>query len=203
MRNVSALSAVFAVAFLAACSESPSPAAKKKVEAPSAPISGRQALQYTFGSARIWAPDSQPVSVRCTDLPEIKSEGGNSGAWEVVYVSESTSRARSYTWSAIETEGWHKGVFAGQQGTWNPSGPQKPFSPALVKIDTPEALEIANKASSEYLEKPGKRPPVSFALENSGRFQVPAWRVLWGGTVSSAEYFVTIDANTGKLLGKN
>jgi hypothetical protein len=203
MKLFPAILAASAALLLAACSDSPTTAKKKAPEAPSAPITGRQAFQYTFGSARIWAADSQPVSIRSADLAEVKSESGKAGAWEVVFVSESMGRARGYTWSAVETEGWHKGVFAGQQGQWNAGGPQKPFSPALIKIDTPEALEIAVKASADYLNKPGKRPPVSFALEDSGRFPIPAWRVLWGGTVSSAEYFVTIDANTGKLLGKN
>jgi hypothetical protein len=203
MKIFPAVTAAVAAIFLTACSESPSPTAKKKVEPPSAPITGRQAFQYTFGSARIWAADAEPVSIRSADLAEVKSEAGKSGAWEVVFVSASMGRARGYTWSAVETEGWHKGVFGGQQGQWNPGGPQRPFSAALIKVDTPEALEIAMKASAEYLTKPGKRPPVGYALEDSGRFQGPAWRVLWGGTVSSAEYFVTVDANTGKVVGKN
>lgn len=195
--------ALLAVLLLMACSDSPAPSAKKKPpEVPPAPITGRQAFQYMYGSARMWAADSEPLTIRSADLPEVKPEEGKAAAWEVVFVSMSTGRARGYTWSAVETEGWHKGVFPGQQGAWN-SGPQRPFSAAAIKIDTPEALEIARKASTEYLSKPGKRPPISFKMEDAGRFQMSVWHVLWGGTISSAEYFVTVDAATGRVVGKN
>jgi hypothetical protein len=203
VRNFPALMGLISALSLVSCSESPTPTPKKAAEAPPKPITGRQAFQYVYGSARIWASDSEPVSIRSADLAEVQSEPGKAPAWEVLFVSPSMGRIRSYTWSAVETEGWHKGVFAGQQGPWSATGAQRPFSPASIKVDTPEAYETAVKASPEYLNKPGKRPPVSYALENSGRFQGPVWRVLWGGTVSSAEYFVTIDAATGRVLSKN
>jgi len=197
-------SILWTVLLLTGCSDPPAPASKEKVaETPSAPITGRQAFQYMYGSARLWAADSQPLTIRSAELSGAPTELGKASAWEVVFVSPSMGRARGFTWSAEETEGWHKGVFPGQQGTWNAGGAQRPFSAAQVRVDTPEALEIAKKASADYLGKPGKRPPVSYQLEDSGRFMGPVWRVLWGGTVSSAEYFVTVDANEGKVLGKN
>ena len=196
--------ALLAALLLTACSDSRVPSAKDDApEAPPAPITGRQAFQYTYGAARLWAPDSQPLTIRSANLAGVQPEKGKAAAWEVVFVSPSMARARGYTWSAVETSGWHKGVFPGQQGSWNAGGPQRPFSVAAIKIDTPEALEIATKASGEYLSKPGKRPPVSFHMEQAGRFQMPVWHVLWGGTVSSAEYFVTIDAATGTVVGMN
>jgi len=197
------LSAALAALLLTACSDSPEPSAKKKApEAPAAPITGRQAFQYVYGPARLWAPDSEPVTIRSAHLSEVKPEAGKAAAWEVVFVSAAMGRARSYTWSAVETEGWYKGVFAGQQAAWN-AGPQRPFSAGAIKIDTPEALEVATKISGAYLGKPGARPPVSFQMQDSGRYQMPVWHVLWGGTVSSAEYSVMVDAATGKVVGKN
>jgi hypothetical protein len=98
----------------------------------------------------------------------------------------------------------HKGVFPGPQETWHAGGPNQPFSPALLKVDTPEALDAATKAptSAAYLIKPGERPVVDYLLdfEAATRFPNPAWHVLWGGTPSSAEYSVTVDASTGKIV---
>lgn len=187
---------------LAACSDEPKPVAKKAPEAAAAPITGRQAFQYVYGSARIWAADAQPLTIRSINIQGVKSDAGKAGAWEAVFVSESSAMGRTYTWSALETEGIHKGVFPGSRQTWNPGGAQKPFVAAEIRVDTPEALEIATKASAEYLEKPGQRPPVNYLLDASGRFPGPTWKVMWGNTVSSAEYTVTIDANSGKLLAK-
>src|SRR5665213_2401039 len=113
---------VLAALMLAACSDEPQPAAKKAPEAPAAPITGRQAFQYVYGSARIWAPDAQPLTIRSINLAGVKSNAGKAGAWEAVFVSPSSSMGRTYTWSALEAEGIHKGVFPGTRQTWNPGG---------------------------------------------------------------------------------
>jgi len=190
-----------AALLLTACSDSPAPVSKAP-EPPPAPITGRQAFQYVYGSSRIWAPDSMPLTVRSMSVPGVKPENGKAGAWEVVFVSESMGRARTYTWSAVETENVHKGVFPGPQESWHAGGTNQPFSPALLKVDTTEALVEAINISGPYLNKPGQRPPVSYLLsfETANRFPNPVWRVLWGGSVSSAEHTVTVDASTGKVV---
>jgi hypothetical protein len=195
------LVAAATVILLTGCSETPPPSSKQ-TEAPPAPISGRQAFQYMYGSSRIWAPDSMPLTVRSLNAPGVEPEPGKAGAWEVVFVSAMMGRARTYTWSAVEAEGLHKGVFPGAQENWH-GGPNQPFSPSLLKVDTPEALDAGIAAATPYLKKPGKRPPVSYLLlqETASRFPNPVWRVLWGGTISSAEYTVSVDAMTGKVVG--
>ena len=113
------------------------------------------------------------------------------------------AKARTYTWSAVEAEGLHKGVFPGPQETWHAGGPNQPFSPALLKVDTPEALDAATKSAATYISKPGQRPVVDYLLDyqTATRFPNPVWHVLWGGTLSSAEYSVTVDASSGKVMG--
>jgi hypothetical protein len=194
--------AMLAATLLAGCSDEPKPAEKKAAEAPAAPITGRQAFQYVYGSARLWAPDAQPLTVRSINVAGVNHEDGKAGAWEAVFVSQASATARTYTWSAVEAEGLHQGVFPGPRQTWNPGGAEKPFIAGEIRTDTPEALETAVKASAEYLEKPGQHPPVNFLLDVSGRFPSPTWKVMWGKTVSSAEYVATVDAGTGKLLAK-
>jgi len=194
--------ATAALALLAGCSDSPAPTAKR-TEAPPTPVTGRQAFQYLYGSSRIWASDSMPLTIRSLHAPDVKSGPGTAGAWEVVFVSPMNARARTYTWSAVEAEGLHKGVFPGPQETWHAGGPIQSFSPALIKVDTPQALEAAKKSAANYLSKPGQRPMVDYLLEyqTATRFLNPVWHVLWGGTVSSAEHTVTVDATTGQVVG--
>jgi hypothetical protein len=187
---------------LAACSDAPPP--KKVAARPTEPITGRQAFQYMYGSARLWAADAQPLTVRSIHFSNAKPVPGKAEAWEVIFVSPSMGRGRTYTWSTEEreAEGWHKGVFPGPQQAWTP-GAQKPFSPAEIKVDTDEALEDAVKTSEDFLKKPGEKPLVNYLLERAVQFPSPVWRVMWGNTVSSAEYLVTVDAATGELRGKN
>ena len=191
------------MALLAGCSDSPPPAARQ-ANPPPAPVTGRQASQYLYGSSRSWASDSMPLTIRSLHAPGVTGGKGTAGAWEVVFVSPMKARARTYTWSAVEAEGLHKGVFPGAQETWHAGGPNQPFSPALLKVDTPEALDAATQsaASASYLSKPGQRPMVDYLLDYQAatRFPNPVWHVLWGGSLSSAEYSVTVDASTGKTV---
>ena len=193
-----------AALLLAGCSDTPTETKATEPEKPSAPLTGRQAFQSTYPAARGWAADCQPFRIRSLNLREVPSEDGKAGAWEITYISQARAAARVYTWSAIEAEGnLHKGVFAGQQQSWGgSSGQEKPFLAAAIKIDTPEALKTAIEESGDYLDKPGKKPAVTFLLESTSRFPDPTWRVLWGESVGSAEYWVFIDASTGQAVGR-
>ena len=189
---------------LCACSETPTETKSKPPEKTPEPISGRQAFQYTYPAARIWAPDAEPLTIHSMNLDQVKSADGKAGAWEIAYVSAQMGRARTYSWSAVELESLHKGVFPGAEETWRgPVGQQRPFSAQALKIDTPDALKTALGEASKYLDKPGDKPPVTFLLESTPRFPDPVWRVLWGPSVSAAQYTVTVDATTGKPLARD
>ena len=198
------LLAAAAAMFLVGCSEDPAPV-KKAAEPPAAPITGRQAFQSVYGSSRIWASDSLPLTVRSLNVADVKPENGKAGAWEVIFVSGTQGRARTYTWSAVEAEGLHKGVFPGQQESWRSGGANQPFDPSLLKVDTTDALVAAINAAGAYVNKPGQRPPVNYVLDYAAgtRYPDPVWRVLWGGSASSAEYSVSVDASTGKVVARD
>jgi hypothetical protein len=138
------------------------------------------------------------------NLDQVKSAEGKAGAWEIVYVSAQLSRARTYSWSAIELDNLHKGVFPGPEESWRgPIGQQRPFPSQSLTIDTPEALKTAMTEAVKYLNKPGDKPPVTFLLESTPRFPDPVWRVLWGASVSAAQYTVTVDATSGAAVARD
>src|SRR5690242_4969668 len=135
------------VALLSGCSSEPTAPPKKAEEKPAVPVTGRQALQQMYIAARGWAPDLQPLKVNSILLPEVKAEPGKAAAWQAMFVSASLGKARSYTYSVVESEGnLHKGVFAGLDQSWSgPSGTTKPFLMASVKTDSDEAYQAALK----------------------------------------------------------
>jgi hypothetical protein len=190
---------------LSACSEAPTETKVKQPEKPPAPITARQAFQYTYPAARGWAGDSLPLRIRSIHLTDVPAEPGKAGAWEVIYVSPAQQQARIYTWSAIEaSETLHKDVFAGKPQAWSgSSGQEKPFEAGAFRIDTPEALETARSGSETYLDKPGTKPAVNYMLEFTPRFPDVVWRVMWGETPGSAQYTVFVDASTGQIVGKD
>jgi hypothetical protein len=189
-----------ALLVLAGCSSEP-PAEKKAPERPPAPVTGRQALQQMYITARGWAADIQPLKVNSILLPEVKTEPGKAPAWQAIFVSPSQGKARSYTYSVIESEGnLHKGVFAGLDQSWSgPSGLSKPFLMAAIKVDSDEAYRTALKKGAEYDQKnPGK--PINFLLEANTKFPDVTWRVIWGDSVGTSNFSVYVDASTGQYL---
>ena len=60
------------------------------------------------------------------------------------------------------------------------------------------------EAAKDYLKKPGDKPPMTFQLETSPRFQGAAvCQVMWGISSGTAQYVLHLDAKNGNLLGKN
>jgi hypothetical protein len=201
MKTFALYTAGFLFLLLAGCStETPAPV-KKAEEKPAEPVTGRQALQQMYIAARGWAADIQPIKVTCILMPEVKAEPGKAPAWQAIFVSASQNKAKSYTYSVVESEGnLHKGVFAGLDQSWSgPSGVTKPFQMAAIKVDSDQAYQTALKKAADYDKKnPGK--PITYLLESTAKYPDPAWRVIWGESVGTSNFSVFVDASTGQYL---
>ena len=196
------LCGMITVLALVSCSEAPKVEQKKEAPKPLEPITGRQAFQQMYVSARAWAPDAQTLQLKSIQLEAVKAPNGKAGAWQGMFVSPGRSRAKMYTWSAIESEGnLHKGVFGGSEESYSPSRQQQPFLAAAVRTDSDEAYESAVKKSADFLKK-NPNMQVNFILEWTPRFPDLAWRVIWGDSVSTSPYSVFIDATNGNFLEK-
>lgn len=191
-----------AAAMLAACSSSPAPQTKQAPTPPPQPKTGREAFYQIFVTARTWAPDAAPLELRSMNLNAVPSSDGKAGAWRCTFVSESHARQKTYTWSAIEGEGLHQGVFGEPDESWaGPTADLKPFLVAAIKFDSDDAWKEAAAKSADYIQKhPGT--PILYLLSFSNRFPDTAWRVVWGESVAASTYSVFVDATTGKFLEK-
>jgi hypothetical protein len=189
------------VLLLSACSEAPKTAEKTKApEKPPEPLTGRQAFQMMYPQARVWASDAQPLELRSINLSQVKREKGKAGGWQAIFFSPSLGKSRAYTYSAVEAEGnLHEGVFAGIAEDYAPGRGSSPFLLAALKIDSDRAYDVAAEKSQDYIQKnPNK--VISYLLELNRRFPDPAWRVIWGDSVSSSDYSIFVDATTGLFL---
>jgi hypothetical protein len=199
------LSATVLLAFCTACStEAPKEAATKKEVKPVAPVSGQTASFEMYKVARLWAGDAALLKLENLDIPEAKPLPGKYGAWKATFASFQKRLKREYMYSVAESSsGAHKGVFPGPEVPYVPIGAIRIFNFVDVKTDTPEALENALK-QKDVAAFAAKHPelPVQFILEWSMVTPRPAWRVYWGGTVSTSEASVYIDAGDGKFLKK-
>ena len=187
---------------LSACSDAPKTVEQKQPPKPPEALTGRQAFQQMYPQARGWAPDAQPLQIRSVNLPQVKGGKGKSGGWQVVFVSASRGKAKTYTYSAVEADGnLHQGVFGGSEEDYTPRGDSSPFPIAAIKVDSDEAYNTAAEKSADYIQKnPDK--PVMFLMELSRRFPDVTWRVVWGDTVGTSDYSVFVDGTTGTYLEK-
>lgn len=197
LRGVSPL-----VLFLSACSDAPKTAEVKQAPKPLEALTGRQAFQQMYPQARGWAPDAQPLQIGSLNLAQVPAEKGKAGVWQVVFVSPSLGKAKTYTYSAVEAEGnLHQGVFGGVQEDYTPRGDASPFVIAAIKVDSDAAYKTAAEKSADYIKKnPSK--PVMFLMELNKRFPDVTWRVIWGDSVSTSDYSVFVDGTTGAYLEK-
>ncbi len=188
------------ILFLSACSDAPKTAEEKQPPKPPEVLTGRQALQRMYPQARGWAPDAQPLQISSLNLAQVKAGPGQAAVWQVIFVSLSRAKAKTYTYSAVEADGnLHQGVFGGLQEDYTPRGDASPFPMAAIKVDSDEAYQTAAENSADYIKKnPGK--PVIFLMELGKRFADVTWRVIWGNSVGTSDYSVFVDGTTGKFL---
>lgn len=150
--------------------------------------------------ARTWAPDAMPLRAQSVNLPEPKSGDGKAAVWSATFVSESRKQQRTYTWSAVEAEGYHKDAFARQEQAWAGATRQsKPFRIEALKTDTDKAWDVAAAKSAEYMKK-NPDMQVFFLAEFTDRYANPTWRVVWGDSISLSSYSIFVDTTNGMYL---
>ncbi|MGA3258000.1 MAG: hypothetical protein ABSE35_03915 [Bryobacteraceae bacterium] len=196
------LTIIAAGLLLAGCSEQPAPpAAAKKEEAKPEPATGQSALFKMYQVARAWAPDAAVLKMDSVRVEGVADQPGKSAGWEAVFTSEQRASSHAFTWYAVDQEPTiHKGVFGGSEESYSGAhGATTPFLIADVKIDTDAALATA-KGKEEAFEKKNPGQPVIYLLEKSSRFANPAWRVIWGESVSTSGFSVFVDASSGTFL---
>jgi hypothetical protein len=134
-------------------------------------------------------------------LKEVPSVAGKYPAWRATFVSSQLKKARSFSYSVVESPGnVREGVVRGSEESWSgPTGQAQPFPVEMLKVDSDEAYVTASKESRDYLKK-HPETPVHFLLEYTPRFPLPAWRVFWGETLGSSQYAVFVDCTSGKSL---
>ena len=198
MRKLSSILGCALLLILTGCSEQPQPAEKKEPPKPAEPVTGQVALYRMYQMARSWASDLQVLKMSSIHLLEVPSVPGEAGAWEATCTSASKGRARSYTYSVVESQGnLHQGAFAGQEEDLNAQA--QSFLIAAVKVDTDAAYKTALAKAADY-DKKNPHLTISMLLEKDKQYPNPVWRMIWGESVGTAGLSVFIDASTGEFL---
>lgn len=197
------VAAIVGALLLAACGGAPQTAKKKEPAKPPEPVTGLKAFFTMYSAARAWAADLAPLTCISSDLKEIPSGDGKYPVWRCTFVSERNRQLKTYTYSVVDAEpSIHKGVFGGHDEAYSgPRGATSPFPMQALKKDTDEVMKtaLATKDAVEYVKKnPDK--PIFFQLEKTKELQNPAWRVVWGSSISTSNFSIYVDASTGDYV---
>jgi hypothetical protein len=191
------LAIIAALVVLAGCTEEPK---VKKEEKPPEPVSAIKAFYAIFANARTWATDAQVLDIKSVDVDEKHAcKEGKCWAWSVNLVSPSKGKLKNFTYSVIEAEGnLHQGVFANLEENFRGSrGQERPFLMQALKKDSTDAYKVAAAKSVDYMKK-HPDVPITYEISYTPKHAQPAYRVIWGESVTTSAYSILVDAATGE-----
>ena len=190
-------------------SNQPQPSSSTKTKAAEKPVepakqaeylTGREAFQRLNNAARNWSPDSRPLKMESRPRAGDKRDG-TASVWTASFASSQRGMMRSFLWSGAVGEGAPEpGISPGGQDSFSPGNAStQPFDPAFLHTDTDNALKVADKNAPPVAKK-DKAAPVKFQLYNETSKQRLLWRVIYGGSESSAKAVVDISARDGGFV---
>lgn len=182
--------------------ELPKKAADVNPPEPIKEVTGREAFQEMFVTARAWATDAKPFRLHNLYLKNSTGVGGKAAAWTSAFASPSLRKYRTYTYSTIEASNLRKGIYSRHDESYTSesqlTGP--PFEIAGVKTDTDKVWEAAEKKGGTVYRKKNPEAPATFLLEHSKTLRRAAWRVCYDTSCTTSPFSVIVDAVTGEAV---
>lgn len=160
---------------------------------------GRFALQKMIGTARLWSPDAQPITLQSSPSSDNPGHDGKSANWRAVFGSRARSKSEPFTWTGLASVS-HK-VDHGVEDTFNPNNRStQTWDLNFLKADTDQAIEVAQKHGGKELLEKDPKLPVTYLLAWNAQSNQLVWHVMYGE--SPARLTVLVDASSGVYLRK-
>lgn len=194
-----------ATLFFAGCTKSATPAGGGAGTAaapasPPAPVSAKSAFGPMYKSARVWAGDVELLQLAPKEVPGFMNEAGKAAQWNATFASPSRHKYRvdSYAIATVPPD-VRKGAVSGLPLPWaGATRDAMPIDLSTFTIDSDRAYTAGVEDAAAWLKKNPDKKLSTIELQNSYRFHVPVWTMLWGDKKSG--YLVFVDASTGKVL---
>jgi hypothetical protein len=203
MRKLTSFSALLlASLFLFAASSCNAP--PKAAKAPPVPeyLSGREAFQKLYVAAHSVAGDVQPYRMESRYTKGSPILQGKSGLWHVDFASPSRKLSKTFTWSGLVGDDTpERGVSHGLDDPYNSGNTATHlFEAQILKIDTDEALKVAQQHGGEKLTQSDPNQPIFFVLDYDPGKSELMWHVIYGTGQYDAKLTVFVDASSGRFL---
>ncbi|MGH9546676.1 MAG: hypothetical protein ACRD23_15835 [Terriglobales bacterium] len=195
------LMAMLALVMMAGCSsETSRPAQVEKPQPkPAEFVTGRVAFQKLYIAARGWARDAQPYRLESTITEDSKGKEGKSSVWRASFASPLQHGVKAYTWSGEVAS--DRGINPGTEDTYSPTNTSTQiFDVAFLKVDSDQALEVAQKHGGEKLLAKEPDTPIVYMLDWSGAANQLIWHVIYGINRDEYKLRVAVNASSGDFV---
>jgi hypothetical protein len=200
--------AALAVAVFTACdsgkpskpaAESAAPAAAKPAPKETVQDTGRQAFQYLYATARMWAPDGRPYRLQSDLIKGTTGQDGKAAVWRSGFASGARRSLKAIVWSGSHSDDAPAfGVSSGVEDTYSPGNSStQVFDLVYLKIDSDKAYEVAQEHGGQKLLKKDPKQPVIYLLDWDPRESRLLWHVIYGTGPEDAKLRIAVNATTG------
>jgi hypothetical protein len=197
------VSLLLMLALLAGCDSSSSkpPEAKPEPKGPEL-ATGRAAFQKLFIAARNYAGDVKPFRIESTATTDSNGQDGKSAIWRVSFASPSRRGVKPFTWSGSNAPDTpSRGVSPGTEDTYNPANASTQiFDVAFLKVDSDQALAVAQKHGGEKVLEKDPATPVIYICDWNHNTNELIWHVIYGGSRDAAKLTVAVNASSGEFI---
>lgn len=194
--------ALLAMGMLAGCSsQSPAPAEKPQPK-PAEFVTGRSAFQRLYGAAHGWERDAQPFRLESQVTTDSKGQDGKSAVWRASFASPLGRLVKPYVWSGTDAaDAPARGVSPGTEDSYVAGNAStQVFDVAFLKVDSDEALKVAQEHGGEKLLQKEPDTPVLYMLDWSGPTAELVWHVYYGNNRNDAKLKVDVNGSTGEFI---
>ena len=201
----SALLAAALAAGMAGCNSGPAPKPNPEAAPAKSPatqtVTGREAFQQLYATARLWAGDARPYREQSGTLKDANGQGGKAPIWFAGFASPSRRGLKNFTWSGThDPDAPSYGVSSNVEDTYNPSNTSTLiFDIAFLKVDSDKAFDEAQKHGGDKLLKKNPKTPVTYVLDWQPQANSLYWHVLYGDS-QNPELRVAVDATKGTFV---
>lgn len=212
MKICSALAAAVLVVAMLACSSGPAPKTnpdtggqtsqgKPSGSQATQTVTGREAFQQLYATARLWAADARPYREQSGTLKDASGHDGKAAIWNAGFASPSRRGLKNFSWSGThDPDAPAFGVSSNVEDTYSPSNSSTLiFDIAFLKTDSDTAFAEAQKHGGDKLLKKDPKTPVSYVLDWQPQANSLYWHVIYGDPAQPS-LRIAVDATKGAFV---
>jgi hypothetical protein len=195
------LVAMLALVLLTGCSSQPAKPKEKAQPKPPEFLTGHVAGQKLLIAAHGWARDAQPFRLESQVSPESNGHDGKAAVWQGGFASALRHSLKPFAWYGIDPAEGSRGVSPGIEDSYSPSNSSTTvFDIAFLKIDSDQALEVAQKHGGDKLLEKTPATSVFYLLDWNRPNSNLVWHVIYGAGRNQPKLTVEVDATTGVFI---